>query len=177
MNAVAKKANVVRSTVAKKAPAVKAPAAKKGVAKNVDGVASKTVAAKGVPVKGAKAPAKRVPAGKVPLPETLPTSEALPVPAEVVLSGPPEYWQEACADLMKRDRILRKIIPTCGPAHLASRGDPFVTLARSIVGQQISVKAAQSVWERVVAVCPKLVPAQFLRVAVCPSARPSTSLT
>ncbi|MDF6552855.1 DNA-3-methyladenine glycosylase 2 family protein, partial [Escherichia coli] len=31
------------------------------------------------------------------------------------------------------------------------------------MGQQISVKAAQSVWERVVAVCPKLVPAQFLR--------------
>jgi DNA-3-methyladenine glycosylase II len=64
---------------------------------------------------------------------------------------------------MKRDRILRKIIPAYGPAHLASRGDPFVTLARSVVGQQISVKAAQSVWERLVAVCPKLVPAQFLR--------------
>ncbi len=35
--------------------------------------------------------------------------------------------------------------------HLESRGDPFLTLARSIVGQQISVKAAQSVWARVVA--------------------------
>ncbi|MBN6211358.1 DNA-3-methyladenine glycosylase family protein [Ralstonia flatus] len=162
MNAVAKKASVTRSTAAKKTPAVKVPAAKKTAAKKVDGVASKTVAAKSA-VKVAKAPAKRAPASKVPLPETLAASETLPVPAEVVLSGPPEYWQEACADLMKRDRILRKIIPTYGPAHLASRGDPFVTLARSIVGQQISVKAAQSVWERVVAVCPKLVPAQFLR--------------
>ncbi|KHK58711.1 Fe-S cluster assembly protein HesB [Ralstonia sp. A12] len=167
MNAVAKKASAVRSTVAKKAPAVKAPA-KKADAKKVDGVASKTVAAKSTTIKAGKVakviekvPAKRAPASKVPLPETLATNE--PVPAEVVLSGPPDYWQEACADLMKRDRILRKIIPAYGPAHLASRGDPFVTLARSIVGQQISVKAAQSVWERVVAVCPKLVPAQFLR--------------
>lgn len=161
MNAVAKKASAVRSTVAKKAPAVKAPA-KKADAKKVDGVAGKAVVTKSAAIKVAdKAPAKRAPASKVPLPETLATNE--PVPAEVVLSGPPEYWQEACADLMKRDRILRKIIPAYGPAHLASRGDPFVTLARSIVGQQISVKAAQSVWERVVATCPKLVPAQFMR--------------
>ncbi|CAJ0812950.1 MULTISPECIES: DNA-3-methyladenine glycosylase [Ralstonia] len=161
MNAVAKKASAVRSTVAKKAPAVKAPA-KKADAKKVDGVTSKAAAAKSATIKVAdKAPAKRAPASKVPLPEALATNE--PVPAEVVLSGPPEYWQEACADLMKRDRILRKIIPAYGPAHLASRGDPFVTLARSIVGQQISVKAAQSVWERVAATCPKLVPAQFLR--------------
>ncbi|MGM3276021.1 DNA-3-methyladenine glycosylase 2 family protein [Ralstonia sp. 24A2] len=167
MNAVAKKASAVRSTVAKKAPAVKAPA-KKVDAKKVDGVASKTVAAKSTTIKAGKVAkivekvsAKRAPASKVPLPEALATNE--PVPAEVVLSGPPEYWLEACADLMKRDRILRKIIPAYGPAHLASRGDPFVTLARSIVGQQISVKAAQSVWERVVAACPKLVPAQFLR--------------
>jgi DNA-3-methyladenine glycosylase II len=64
---------------------------------------------------------------------------------------------------MKRDRILRKMIPTYGPAHLVSRGDPFVTLARSIVGQQISVKAAQSVWERLAARCPRLTPAQFLK--------------
>ena len=163
MNAVAKKANVVRSTAAKKTPAAKVPSAKKVAVKKVDGVASKSVAGKSAPIKAAKASAKRAPASKVPLPETLAASEALPVPAEVVLSGPPEYWQEACADLMKRDRILRKIIPTYGPAHLASRGDPFVTLARSVVGQQISVKAAQSVWERVVAVCPKLVPSQFLR--------------
>ncbi len=55
------------------------------------------------------------------------------------------------------------MIPTYGPAHLISRGDPFVTLARSVVGQQISVKAAQSVWERLVTMCPKLTPAQFLK--------------
>ncbi|VVD81165.1 3-methyladenine DNA glycosylase/8-oxoguanine DNA glycosylase [Pandoraea horticolens] len=75
----------------------------------------------------------------------------------------PGFWDQACADLMKRDRILKKLIPQFGPAHLTGRGEPFVTLARSIVGQQISVKAAQAVWDRVVAVCPKLTPAQFIK--------------
>ncbi|BEU72516.1 DNA-3-methyladenine glycosylase [Ralstonia syzygii subsp. indonesiensis] len=169
MNAVAKKAGATRTATARKAAPAKTPAAKKAAAKRVDGVASKTVAAKGAVIRAgkvvAKAPTKRAAAGsRVPLPETLAASEPPPVPVDVVtLSGPPAYWQEACADLMKRDRILRKIIPAFGPAHLASRGDPFVTLARSIVGQQISVKAAQSVWERLVEACPKLVPAQFLR--------------
>lgn len=60
----------------------------------------------------------------------------------------PEYWDEACKHLGKRDRVLRKLIPQFGEVRLQSRGDPFTTLARSIVGQQISVKAAQSVWGR-----------------------------
>ncbi len=62
----------------------------------------------------------------------------------------PDYWDEACKHLSKRDRVMRKLIPECGEARLQSRGDAFTTLARSIVGQQISVKAAQSVWERFV---------------------------
>ena len=44
--------------------------------------------------------------------------------------------------------MLKKLIPKFGEARLQSRGDAFTTLARSIVGQQISVKAAQSVWDR-----------------------------
>ncbi|AKC72420.1 endonuclease III domain-containing protein [Pandoraea oxalativorans] len=75
----------------------------------------------------------------------------------------PDFWDQACADLMRRDRILKKLIPQFGPAHLTGRGEPFVTLARSIVGQQISVKAAQAVWDRVVAICPKLSPSQFIK--------------
>ncbi|VVD89893.1 DNA-3-methyladenine glycosylase family protein [Pandoraea anhela] len=75
----------------------------------------------------------------------------------------PDFWDQACADLMKRDRILKKLIPQFGPAHLTGRGEPFVTLARSIVGQQISVKAAQAVWDRVFAICPKLSPSQFIK--------------
>ncbi len=42
---------------------------------------------------------------------------------------------------------------------LGSRGDAFQTLARAIVGQQISVKAAQSVWERFVAAHSAVTPA------------------
>jgi DNA-3-methyladenine glycosylase II len=60
----------------------------------------------------------------------------------------PNYWDEACKHLSKRDRVMRKLIPQLGEGRLQSRGDAFTTLARSIVGQQISVKAAQSVWGR-----------------------------
>ncbi len=59
-----------------------------------------------------------------------------------------DYWDEACKHLARRDRVMRKLIPACGEGRLQSRGDAFTTLARSIVGQQISVKAAQTVWER-----------------------------
>jgi DNA-3-methyladenine glycosylase II len=58
------------------------------------------------------------------------------------------YWDEACRHLARRDRVMKKLIPRFGDARLASRGDAFTTLARSIVGQQISVKAAQAVWDR-----------------------------
>ncbi|HSI57982.1 MAG TPA: DNA-3-methyladenine glycosylase 2 family protein [Ideonella sp.] len=60
----------------------------------------------------------------------------------------PVYWDEACRHLAKRDRVMKKLIPKFGEARLQSRGDAFTTLARSIVGQQISVKAAQSVWDK-----------------------------
>ena len=64
----------------------------------------------------------------------------------------PDYWDQACTELMKHDRIMRKLIPKYPKAEfLTTRGDPFQTLARAIVGQQISVKAAQSVWERTIA--------------------------
>lgn len=47
-------------------------------------------------------------------------------------------------------------------ASLVSRGEPFVTLARSIVGQQISVKAADSVWARLSMAIPVMTPAAVL---------------
>jgi DNA-3-methyladenine glycosylase II len=60
----------------------------------------------------------------------------------------PDYWDDACRHLSRRDRVMKKMIPKFGEARLQSRGDAFTTLARSIVGQQISVKAAQSVWNK-----------------------------
>ncbi len=61
----------------------------------------------------------------------------------------PVYWEQACRELMKQDRILKKLIPKYGSGFLVTRGDAFITLARAIVGQQISVAAAQAVWDRV----------------------------
>ncbi len=66
----------------------------------------------------------------------------------------PGYWDDACKHLARRDRVMKKLIPQFGEARLQSRGDAFTTLARSIVGQQISVKAAQSVWDRFAALLP-----------------------
>ena len=51
----------------------------------------------------------------------------------------------------ERDRVLRKLIRAHPDIHLRRRNDPFTTLARAIVGQQISVKAAESIWRRFVA--------------------------
>ncbi|KND62048.1 DNA-3-methyladenine glycosylase II [Candidatus Burkholderia verschuerenii] len=75
----------------------------------------------------------------------------------------PDYWDRACADLMKRDRILKKLIPTFGEIHLVNLGDPFSTLARSVAGQQISTKAAQAIWERVKGACPEVHPSHFIK--------------
>ncbi|MDP9107807.1 MAG: DNA-3-methyladenine glycosylase [Pseudomonadota bacterium] len=75
----------------------------------------------------------------------------------------PSYWDDAKAELMKRDRILRKLIPQFGDLHLTGRAEPFMTLARSIISQQISVKAAEAIWQRFLLVCPKCTPAQVLR--------------
>ena len=78
----------------------------------------------------------------------------------------PAYWAEACAHLARKDRVMKKLIPQFGDAMLESRGDAFVTLARSIVGQQISVKAAQSVWDRFAKLSRKLTPAGVLKLKV-----------
>ncbi len=82
--------------------------------------------------------------------------------------GCPAYWDEARDDLIRRDRILRRVIPRHPEGFLSSRGDPFVTLARAITGQQISVKAAQAVWDRVAAEVPRMTPAAVLRTGGAP---------
>ena len=78
----------------------------------------------------------------------------------------PEYWDDACRHLVKSDRVMKRLIPQFGQARLESRGDAFVTLARSIVGQQISVKAAQTVWDRFTQLSRRLTPSQVLKLKV-----------
>jgi len=132
--------------------------------------AGRRAAAKAAPeaLNGKTAPAKK-PAGA----RTAAAVDGELVPVATVEAEPdafalevqrPDYWDRACADLVKRDRILKKLIPKFGPVHLLSQDDPFVTLARSVVGQQISTAAAQAMWRRVEDACPKLVPQQFLKL-------------
>jgi len=61
----------------------------------------------------------------------------------------PEYWDKAKRSLARRDPVMGGIMRRFPKVHITPRGDPFHTLARAIVGQQISVKAAQSVWNKV----------------------------
>ena len=78
----------------------------------------------------------------------------------------PSYWAEACDHLKHNDRVMNKLIPQFSDVCLQSRGDPFTTLARSVIGQQISVKAAQAVWDRFATLMPRMEPAQLLRLKV-----------
>ena len=101
---------------------------------------------------------------KAEIPST--ASTGMPAAASAAALVTPHYWDEACKHLGKRDRVMRKLIPQFGEGRLHSHGDAFTTLARSIVGQQISVRAAQSVWGRFSALlgepASSLVPADVL---------------
>ena len=60
----------------------------------------------------------------------------------------PNYWQESIEYLTKTDPQLAKILKQHSQYSITSRGEALETLLRSIVGQQISVKAAASVWKK-----------------------------
>jgi DNA-3-methyladenine glycosylase II len=76
----------------------------------------------------------------------------------------PEYWDRAKRSLAQRDPVMAAIIRRHPRVHLEPRGEPFHTLARAIVGQQISVKAAQSVWNRFSEVALEIVPERILQL-------------
>ena len=61
----------------------------------------------------------------------------------------PFFWEKAKKVLISKDKKLGKIISNYPKDFLFSKSDPFYTLARSIVGQQISVRAAQAVWDKI----------------------------
>jgi DNA-3-methyladenine glycosylase II len=70
----------------------------------------------------------------------------------------PTYWKQASRELAQRDRVLRRLIKIHSGLAMRSRGDAFMTLARSIVGQQISLKAADSVWQKLLSTVPAMNP-------------------
>ena len=76
----------------------------------------------------------------------------------------PSYWNDATRDLASRDSVLKGLIRNLEGPRLRSRGDAFMTLARSIVGQQISVPAAESVWQKLLESIGALGPATIVRM-------------
>ncbi|MGB1660364.1 MAG: DNA-3-methyladenine glycosylase family protein, partial [Candidatus Poseidoniaceae archaeon] len=61
--------------------------------------------------------------------------------------GEPTWWNDALHHL-RNDTIMADCIKTYGTDGLKGRGDLFYTIVRSIIGQQISVIAAESIWNR-----------------------------
>jgi DNA-3-methyladenine glycosylase II len=76
----------------------------------------------------------------------------------------PEYWERAKRALARRDPVLAAIMRRHPRVHLVPRGAPFHTLARAIVGQQISVAAAQSVWNKFSGIALEVVPEKILQL-------------
>jgi len=71
------------------------------------------------------------------------------------MKRPPLYWKKAKRKLSKRDPVLRKIIKRYNKGFLTTRNNPFFSLCRTIVGQQISTKAADSIWSKFEKKCKK----------------------
>jgi len=74
----------------------------------------------------------------------------------------PEYWQESIDYLSNIDAILRELINKYSQSTLTTHGDALETLMRSIVGQQISVKAAASVWQKIIDLLDEIKPDNVL---------------
>jgi DNA-3-methyladenine glycosylase II len=77
----------------------------------------------------------------------------------------PAYWEDAKAHLSHRDRHLKRIIAAYPEGMIQSRGAPFYTLVRSIVGQQISTRAADAVWQRILKTLPAITPQTIADIA------------
>jgi DNA-3-methyladenine glycosylase II len=76
----------------------------------------------------------------------------------------PSYWSEATGELASRDPVLRILIRNNEGPLLESRGDAFTILARSIIGEQISVQTAESVWQKLLESVGALGPAAIVRM-------------
>jgi len=76
------------------------------------------------------------------------------------MSSSPKYWSKAKKILSKRDPVLKKVIKQYNIGYLTTRNDPFFSLCRTIVGQQISTKAADSIWTKFTIKCKKRITPQ-----------------
>ncbi len=81
------------------------------------------------------------------------------------MSKPPKYWHKAKKILSKKDPVLKKIIKKFNKGFLKTRNNPFFSICRTIVGQQISTKAADSIWVKFEKKCKrKIVPNIVLKL-------------
>ena len=58
----------------------------------------------------------------------------------------PRYWTKAKRTLSKKDKVMKNLIKNYKDGSLVTRNDVFFSLCKSIIGQQISVAAANSVF-------------------------------
>jgi len=81
------------------------------------------------------------------------------------MSRSPKYWEKAKRLLSRKDPVLKKIIKKYGTGYLRTRNDPFFSLCRTIIGQQISIKAADSIWLKFEKKCKKkIIPNKILKL-------------
>ena len=64
------------------------------------------------------------------------------------MSKPPVYWYKAKKILSRRDPVLKKIIKKYNKSFLTTRNNPFFSLCRTVVGQQVSTASADSIWSK-----------------------------
>ena len=69
------------------------------------------------------------------------------------MSKRPKYWNRAVKYLSKKDPVMKKLISQYKDKTLTTRKDIFYSLCKSIIGQQISVQAANSVFKKFEKVC------------------------
>ena len=74
----------------------------------------------------------------------------------------PEYWQNACEELSRADPVLEKLISVHKEDVLQGSGEALRTLVNAVVGQQISVSAAESIWGRLCSLVPEMDPENLL---------------
>lgn len=109
------------------------------------------------------AASKTAAASKLAAPKTAAPKINLALP-----QGVPAYWEEACRQLMRRDRVLKRLIPQLSSQALlpCAQDQAFATLARSIVGQQISAKSAKTLWNKFAKLLVEMQPELVLKLKV-----------
>jgi DNA-3-methyladenine glycosylase II len=78
-------------------------------------------------------------------------------PAGAHARRPAAKWTADDRELMRADKVLRRVMEEVGPIHpeidrRGSRPDPWEALARAIVGQQLSTRAAASIWNKLLGI-------------------------